>query len=291
MRSISAYYLGCLTFFEKPASKGFELSIDALSPGRSGRTRLIFALSDPEYLDVFSSLADDIVRTLRGATDETEAVAQLVDRLRTWQEFLRRFGPQGLSREARRGLYGELVFLRDCLLRVLPGTEAVVAWTGPRRTPHDFQTPCGSVEVKTTAAATPHSFRVSNIRQLDDAGVPALYICVVQVDESEGGEETLPDAIDRLRSALGASAKQLNEPLINAGYIEVQRALYESPRYSIRSLRFFRVGDGFPRLLESDIPNGVESVSFSVAMAACADYACSDREVLATLSPDGYDAD
>ena len=129
-----------------PAGKGFELSISTLSTGRSGRTRLIFALSDPEYLDVFSSLADDIVATLVGAKDETDAVAQLVDRLRTWQEFLRRFGSQGMSREARRGLYGELVFLRDCLLKVFSVTEAVMAWTGPRRAPHDFQTPNGSVE-------------------------------------------------------------------------------------------------------------------------------------------------
>ena len=165
-----------------------------------------------------------------------------------------------------------------------------MAWTGPRRAPHDFQTPYGSVEVKTTSAASPHSFRVANIRQLD-RGVSALYICVVRVHESEGGEETLPEAIDRLRSALGASAKQLDGPLITVGYIEAQRALYESPRYSIRSLRFFRVGDGFPRLLESEIPNGVEGVSFSVALAACADFASSDREVLETLSPEGYDAD
>lgn len=274
-----------------PPSKGFELSIIALSPGRSGRARLVFALSDSKYLDVFSSLAADIVGTLVGATDEKDAVAQLVDRLRTWQEFLRRFGSQGMSREARRGLYGELVFLRDYLLKVLPGTEAVMAWAGPGRAPHDFQTPRGSVEVKTTAAATPHSFRVANIRQLDDRGVSALYICVVRVDESKGGRETLPEAIDALRSALGASAKQLDGPLINAGYIEAQRAFYESPRYSVRSLRFLRVGDGFPRLLESDIPNGVEAVSFAVAIAACADYACAESEVLDTLAPEGYDAD
>jgi len=273
-----------------PASRGFELSISPLSPGRSGRTRLILTLSDPEFLDVFSSLADDVVRTLSGATDEKHAVTRLIDRLRTWQEFLRRFGSQGMSREARLGFYGELVFLRDCLLKVLPGRDAVMAWRGPRRMQHDFQTLHGSVEVKTTAATSPHSFRVANIRQLDDRGISVLYVCVVTVDESESGDETLPEAIDRLRSALGASAEQVDGVLIEAGYIEAQRALYESPRYSIRSLRFFRVADGFPRLLESEIPNGVEAVSFSVALAACADFASSEREVLSTLSPEAFDA-
>lgn len=273
-----------------PESKGLEFSITPLSRGRSGKARLILALSDPEFLDVFSSLADDLVRTLRQAASETEAVELLVDRLQTWQDFLRRFGSRGMSREARRGLYGEMVFLRDYVLQVLPGMEAVMAWTGPRRTPHDFQTPYGSVEVKTTAAASPHSFRVANVRQLDDHGVPALHLCVVTVDESEGGDETLPEAIDGLRSALGVSAKDLDKRLMRIGYIEAQRALYRSPRYSIRSLRFFRIGDGFPRLLESEIPNGVEGVSFSVALAACADFASSDREVLETLSPEGLDA-
>ena len=276
---------------ELPSSKGFELSISALSPGRSGRSRLILALAAPEFLDVFSSLADDIVQTLHGVSSEAEAVAGLVDRLRTWQEFLRRFGSQGMSREACRGLYGEVVFLRDHLLKVLPGTEALKAWKGPNRTPHDFQTPYGSVEVKTTSAASPHSFRVANIRQLDDRGISALYIFFMRVNESEGGEETLPEAIDRLRTALGAGGTQLDEPLIKAGYIEAQRALYESPRYSVGLYRFFRVRDGFPRLLESDVPSGVEGVSFSVALAGCADFACSDREVLETLSPEGCDVD
>ncbi|MDE2822622.1 MAG: PD-(D/E)XK motif protein [Chloroflexota bacterium] len=276
---------------ELPASKGLELSTSAISPGPSGKTRLILSLAEPKFLDVFSALADDIVHTLRGATSDAEAVATLVDRLRTWQEFLRRFGAQGMSPEARRGLFGELVFLRDCLLTVLPGTEALKAWTGPRRAPHDFQTPHGSVEVKTTSAASPHSFRVANIRQLDDRSVSALFICVVTVDESEGGQETLPEAIDRLRSALGASGGGLDEPLIRAGYIEAQRLLYKSPRYSIRSLRFFRVGEGFPRLLESKIPNGVEGVSFSVALAGCAGFSCSDLDVLEALSPESCDAD
>ncbi len=276
---------------ELPSSKGCELSISALSPGRTGRARLILALSAPAFLDVFSSFADDIVHTLYGVTSETEAVAGLVDRLRTWQEFLRRFGSQGMSREARRRLYGEVVFLRDYLLKVLPGTEALKAWRGPDRTPHDFQTPYGSVEVKTTSAASPHAFRVANIRQLDDRGIPALYIFFVKVDEADGGDEALPEAIDRLRTALGTGATQLDEPLIKAGYIEAQRALYKSPRYSVESHRFFRVRDGFPRLLESEIPGGVEGVSFSVALAGCTDFVCSDREVLETISPEGCDLD
>ena len=267
-----------------PTSKGLELSVDALSPGRSGKARLILALSKPEFLDVFSVLADDIVHALHRVTSETEAVETLVERLRIWQEFLRRFGTRGMSPEVRRGLYGELVFLRDFVLKVLPGPEAVAAWTGPRRTPHDFQTAGGSIEVKATSAASPHAFRVANIRQLDDRAVSSLYICFVRVDESEGGDEALPEAIDRLRSALGTSARQLDEPLIKSGYIEAQRPLYASPRYSIRSLQFFRVEDGFPRLLEEEIPNGVENVSYSVALAGCTAFACSDREVLESLS-------
>ena len=276
---------------ELPSSKGLELSTSALSPGRSGRTRLILALSEPEFAEVFSALADDIVLTLHEVSSGTEAVATLVDRLLTWQEFLRRFGAQGMSAEARRGLYGELVFFRDFLLKVLPGADAVMAWTGPQRAPHDFQTPHTSVEIKTTSAASPHSFRVANIRQLDDGSVSALYICVVRVDESAGGQETLPEAIDQLRSALGPNANQLDEALLRAGYIEAQRALYGSPHYSVRSAQFFRVADGFPRLLESELPNGVEDVSFSVALAGCADFVCSDREVLEALSPEGCDVD
>ena len=268
-----------------PDSQGLRLSTRALSPGPHGTSRMVLSLTEPGFEEVFRSLADDLVRALASAESAADVVALLVARLVMWQEFLRRFGARGMSREAQLGLFGELVFLRDYLLQVIPPRSALDAWAGGRRAAQDFQTSRGSVEVKTTAAATPHSIRIANLRQLDDRGLAALFVCLVQVSESDDGSETLSDCIGRLRQRLLPHGADFTTRLLEAGYVEAHRDLYQV-RYSVDSVRFYRVGEGFPRLLPPDVPDGVEEVAYSVALAGCREFVCTDRDVLDALDPE-----
>jgi hypothetical protein len=269
------------TSSEYPQSLGFELRSEALAPGRFGKARLLLLGTQDRFRDIFHALCEDIVRCLSTTSDEPEAVRTFVSRLARWQTFLKKHEPGGLSAPERRGLFGELFFLRQLLAVSENAQVAVDAWRGCRGENHDFQLLRGSVEVKTTSANTPHSFRISNVGQLNDHGVEALYLHLIMVEENEGGTVSLPELLDQIRAELaGNPLSAFEESLLEVGYFEVHQSLYSSPRYSLRSKRYFHVTEGFPRLLDSALPPGVEDVTYAVAIAACKPFETDESQVM-----------
>ena len=161
---------------------------------------------------------------------------------------------------------------------------AIDSWKGCTGANHDFQFQAGSIEVKTTHANTPKSFHVSNIKQLDPLGTSALYLYFLMLEEGEAGNESLPELIDTIRGQLGGPARQVfDEACFAAGYRGRQRAEYETPRYTIRREQFFEVGEGFPRLLESMLPEGITGVRYEVSLPLCTPYTVEAEQVASTL--------
>lgn len=267
-----------------PQSAGMHMEVTPLTPGRSGRSRIILTLTDARYRDVFKTLAEDVVAGLVNADDEPACVRHFFGRVNKWQAFLRQHGPDGLTAERRVGLYGELRFLRDVLLKRIDADTAVKAWKGCSKASHDFQLARGSVEIKTTRAVTPIEIHVSNVKQLDDAGLPSLFVYLFSVDENDGGGESLPELIRSVRNLLsGISAERFEEGLSEQGYLDVHQERYITPRYTSRTTRWFHVREGFPRLLPADLPEGIGEVSYSVSIAACAPFACGEEEAVLTI--------
>ena len=167
-----------------PRAGGLEIrGIPAVS-GHGGRTCFHVVVSDERYRGVFATLALDVVASVLTAQDDEAAVKRFVARIERWQSFLRRFGLEGLSDEARRGLFGELWLLEQLLDAGLSDTIVVNRWRGPDRDAHDFQLPAAAVEVKTTKTGTPKVIPISGVKQLDDRGLPSLFLYFLQVEES-----------------------------------------------------------------------------------------------------------
>lgn len=262
-----------------PSSQGVEARI--VRPGEDGRdATLELALTDPRFTDIFSALAADVIDVVASIADERAAISEFVDRLRRWQRFLEETGFQGLSPERQRGLFAELWITRNLLDHLEPAL-VIHAWTGPDHASHDFQFgPC-ALEVKGTAAKQHQHLRIVSERQLDDTGVDSLFLFHLSLDAHRGGGETLPALVDGLRLRLhGTGAGQVLEgKLVQAGYLEQQRGLYEDVGYTPRESNVFQVRDGFPRILERDLVPGVGDVHYSISVAECKHFIV-DQEVL-----------
>jgi hypothetical protein len=270
-----------------PYSAGFDVRCEVVAPGRAGRTRLLLRLANPRFRDVFQALCDDVVQSLVAASDENVAVRAFVARLTRWQAFLRKHSPEGLSLEARRGLFGELAFLNDILLPRMDGRTAVKSWKGWQQANHDFQLAAASVEVKTTSANLPHAFHVSNVGQLENGGAVPLFIHLVQVSEAETGTTSLPELVASMRERLTDEASALfDDALVEVGYLDTLAEAHSFPRYTIRSRRYFAVEAGFPRLLAAAVPPGVEEVSYSIAIAACTPFERDLATAVAAILPE-----
>lgn len=249
-------------------------------------------LRDATCSDVFVSLAQDLDARLALAGGTEQAAAELYGRVKLWQQFLKAW-QEGLSLEARRGLWGELYVLCAHLLPVLGPVVAVTGWKAGSAAHQDFQFPNAAVEVKTTAAKQPQSIRITSERQLDETGAGALFLQVVVVDEREVGMaedapgQSLTALVTDLRAQLAPDLSTLgffNDLLLQRGWHDEHGPRYENRRLTVRKELTYQVRPGFPRLLECDLPPGVGDVSFGIALAACEPFEVPIHELQNTLA-------
>jgi len=263
-----------------PRSKGFEVRQTILPGDRGHYATIQLILNDRRYQDIFSRLTEDVVSSCSREPSEEAMLQALFQRLAMWQQFLDRYGADGLNPAAQRGLYGELRFLRDYLIPAVGAGQAVPAWTGPHKTQQDFQISGIAIEVKTSTAKQHQKMPIASEQQLDDTGLDALYLYHLSLREVHDGGETLPGIVDRIRDELSddpATSTRFEDLLILGGYLDEHRDRYEGTGYAERARQIFQVRDGFPRITERALVNGVGDVQYSVSLSACAAFVVDDE--------------
>jgi hypothetical protein len=255
---------------------------------RDGNSHITLQLSllEPRDLTIFVRVAEDLVELVGPKADPADALRTLIQRLSEWHRFMRRQSPAVLSKENQRGLFGELDFLLRYAIQYCGVEAAIAAWRGPKHALHDFEFPALTVEVKTTIAGGPTEFRVSNERQLDDSGLDLLVIYHPLFTETRESGTSLPEMAGLVRNAIGSAEgvrREFDEKISDYGYFEIHEKEYHNTRYVDRTRSFYRVAPGFPRIVESDLPVGVGSVSYSVSTVACVGFQIPDAEIIGQI--------
>jgi len=268
------------TMANLPSARGIEVTTLQPEEGQTGNT-LQLTLKERRFDKVFDALINDIVEVVDRTKSEPAAIAAFVSRLRHWQKFLEQVGPEGLSREAQQGLYGELWFLRERLLPLIDPYSALLAWAGPSGAHQDFLLKSCAIEVKTTGAKEPQQIIIQSERQLDDKGLAALFLLHLSIDAREGIGESLVMMVDSLRQLLKSTSPALElyeDRLLEVGFLQPQSPQYEKIGYNVRKANLFRVKDAFPRIIEADLKPGIGSVRYSIAASECRHFAATEDE-------------
>lgn len=249
-------------------TRGIAMSL-ATRP-TEGRATLALELTDPPDIDLFESVCKNIAAATAAAPDDQGAVSVWIGRFMRWQRFLQHGGGP-LSARLQRGLYAELWTIREILIGSVGPSEAVAAWTGPDDAPRDFETAGIGIEVKSSAANEPQVVPVNGERQLDDAELRALFVVHLSLEPVRDAGETLPAIVADLRDVVRETPGEgpLEDRLLTAGYSDTHDATYARTGYALRRLTALRVTEGFPRITERDLPDGVGSVHYSLAIDAC----------------------
>lgn len=265
-----------------PQARGLEHRLT--EPDGAESATLSLELTDGAAADLFAVLAEDLVSSTSGAPDAASAVGVWIGRVTRWQHLLRH-AAAGLSPELQRGLYAELWVMGE-LIAPVAGTDAAVrSWFGPDRSRHDFQLAATSIEVKSCAANQPQIVSINGERQLDETGTPALFLTHISLDVHHNGPESLLEMIATRRAAVADTGVEsdFEDRLFEYGFLELHAPRYASTGYTVRDSRHFRVGPGFPRLTEADLPDGLGRVRYRLAIAACAEYEVNLEEVGALI--------
>lgn len=273
-------------FRSLPQSKGFEVKIVAFPDDDEHQATIELILINYQYGDIFDSLIDDISNHIVLQKDEKSMVNSFLERLGKWQQFLEIHGSEGLSEEKQRGLYGELWCLRKYLIHAIGLREALLSWAGPYKSSHDFEFENKAIEMKTTISKHQQKIIISNELQLDDNGLNVLYLIHLSLREISGGGETLNEIIQYLRERCieeGELTILLEERLFNSGYLDAHEEKYTHKGYVERSLNLFKVEEGFPRITERDLVNGVGDVKYSVNISECMHHQVEESIFLSTI--------
>jgi hypothetical protein len=272
--------------FTRPRIKGLNISVDSHQKAAGVDLTLLLELQQTEYIDVFVTFIARVceeMEVLKKPADAVRAVIALVER---WKGFFA--GNSELLSEGRQtGLYGEL-HLMACLVNAgLPIDQLVKAWTGSKRTNQDYEFGDVSIEVKSTAAVDATTVSITNIRQLDETGLELLLLSRVLLDARQGNEHTLPILINTLRAAIEQQAPEMTldfeEKILQAKYRNNHAEHYANRTYAERGLEFYEVREGFPRLVESDLPTGVTKASYEITLENCKPFEQPLEDVFAIM--------
>ncbi len=254
-----------------PASRGFSVGVER--PERD--EACIFLEESGDSSDaVFLHLAADVAKYLREHRLEVMAIRALVQRLNLWKAFFEACPEVGLSSRAQQGLFGEMWILDSLMRAGCDPAITVSAWVGPTGADQDFQFRGVLLEVKTTIAIDP-KLRISNLRQLEPLG-DRLFVNLLQLVERQEGGTSLPAKIDQVRRRLSAAApgqlRILDEQLLEAGYHDAHRDLYEALGYIVEREICLEVGEGFPRIRQADLSPAISDVSYCINLQSCNEF-------------------
>jgi len=272
-----------LTSFSNLRDINVELVPDEKHPQKNV---LLFVLLNDLHKDIFSVLCEDLMESISLVSNENQLVKELLNRFDKWKSLFDKLSLQGLTPESERGLFGELLCLRKFLQSSKSYFNIVNSWLGPEKQIRDFQFGSWGVEVKTTSGNNHQKVHISSERQLDTNNLANLFLYHISLEVRQNSGETLNQIVDSVCDILQNDFSSLNRfktKLLEAGYFEHHRALYNGIGYFIRQEAFYKVANEFPRIEEKDVRNGVGDVKYSIIISQCDAFLKSEQYVFQKL--------
>ena len=259
-----------------PRFRGLEILITVTSLGEFNNSEFLkFTQSIPNTDNIFELVISDIGDKIIQIQNKRNLNAVLTKVVNEWKIFFEKQENEILSISSQKGLVGELHFLREYLFKKYSFSESLFYWTGSERTNHDFQIIHNAIEVKTTSSKQHKKFTISSERQLDSTGLEHLYLSLFALNlHSNMPDRTLPALIREIHSMIQGdpiATFQLQIKLAKYGYNEILADKY-TIGFSVFDMKFFEVVEGFPRLLQGNLPDGVGDLKYTVVVAACSQF-------------------
>lgn len=240
---------------------------------------------------IFEIVVEDLRSELAKVHSQEDALPHIYSILTKWKDFFQADKDLLLSPERQQGLYGELLFLEECLEHI--GFSAIMHWAGSNDEVHDFYIAANAVEVKTTSKQAPYFATISSEYQLDNSDVPGrLFLRFYALRKSQSTGERLPVIISRIRERLiseQSALQQFNAKILKYGYMDEAEEHYTTGYYT-REQYYFAVVEGFPRIIKKDVSLGVADLTYSVSIAQCVPFAIEKDAVFSMLKGGAVDA-
>lgn len=235
--------------------------------------RVLLTLKDLNDWDIFYTLCNDLLFLSKDVDNEKVLLTMIHNRLQRWQKIFRKTGKKLLTEQEQQGLIGELYFLNEYLFNNYSIPVALSFWRGPVGEKQDFGIGNNSIEIKTKLGTSSSSIQISSIEQLDfQTQFGFLYVMTLNYSNNNDDTFTLNSIIENIKEKIEdyESIELFESLLLKIGYIELPE--YGEKYYEINKDNFYEVKNDFPKLTFSNIPNGINSVQYTIDLKSCNSY-------------------
>lgn len=232
---------------------------------------LSFILINQDYSDMFCHFCDDIIM-YAVENRHKNVVESFSNRYIKWQNMLKKNSTGLLSKEAVKGLIGEIHFLINSMVPKYGIEKSVFAWVGMEYNIHDFIVDDLWYEIKSVKNGAP-TVTVSSIEQLDCQNEGKLVINYFDdTSIADINKITLNSIILELFSLINADSLKImiSDKLIDYGYI--YRKEYDAFPFKFIKRDVYNINNTFPAMRRCDIPDAVKNTKYELFIIKIQNY-------------------
>ena len=232
-----------------------------------------FDLKNDDLISVFCSFGEDLISSVCNEYNETTALTKLRLRYSTWLALFRKTRTP-LSPEKAKGLFGELYFLKNVMLKKYDIDKTINSWSGPDYLVKDFAVDDYWYEIKTISCSGT-VVKISSLQQLSSDMEGRLVVIKVEemADAYNGKDSSINELIQYIISEieLNDTKDMFLDKLANIGY-DFSDEL-GNKKYNVANVEYYLVDDKFPALRESDIKSeAINNVGYELILKLLIDY-------------------
>lgn len=241
---------------------------------------LVLKLEKHVDRDLFYGMCQSLVMSLKSANDSSEAVAITLTHIKRWKAFMAGKRARLLSPEELRGLFAELSFLRLLYKEFLNEYDSVKAWCGADGVHQDFIFGNTAVEVKSITGRERSRIKISSEDQLETL-CDNLFLTVFRLSENNDSQKSLSlnDLIYTIENEISdhSALEVLSSQIAAYGYVKLRE--YEQPKYIIAGPYSYEINPGFPRIIRSELPEGITKVGYEIDLENILNYKCDLKKI------------
>jgi hypothetical protein len=255
-----------------------SIELENLSIEWSPETRLVLiSLRASRFIDLFNDLILSLYNRIKNIKNASEYTKEFIASFHKWSDFFNDTYSNQLSEAEAKGVFGELLILKDCIEKAQPADydEKLKAWQGPYNSSQDFIFTSYNLEVK-TKDLDQVTVRISSEFQLDSEPGKGIQLAVVDVvrDESGLNLQNLIHELKEIISAKGGDTAILMKALFKAGLGGNNASIYNDLRWKPIGASFYDCAPNtnFPKLIYSEIQEGISRVKYNLSVPLLQDF-------------------
>lgn len=235
-----------------------------------GKWSLYFTLKDKRFNEIFALFCKDLIDK-SWKINEDNSFDFVFERYEQWRSMFKD-QPEAFNKKQIQGLLGELIILRDVMIPNYGEIAALEAWMGSIFGKQDFVCKDMWYEVKSVLEGN-DVITVTSAEQLDrfDSG-RLVVVCFRQSNKESRLGISIDTVYDELVSVFDnlRSKAILDQKLYALGYEELSE--YSEYIFELKNITQYTVGDGFPRIVRSNLAQGICNVNYGINLGQIEKY-------------------